>query len=116
MPIPEPIHALRSLDRLRLAEQDAANEGAPGLAGQTPLIRPDPVADRGRLEEVGSHLCGGQLAPRHTARLPAPSGSGDDGRGVEPLAVLGGWPELRNRAYVLRRPVARITLEAVAWV
>jgi hypothetical protein len=30
--------------------------------------------------------------------------------------VLGGWPELRNRDYVLRCPVARITLEAVAWV
>src|SRR3954451_9828636 len=108
MPIPEPIHALRSLDRLRLAEQDTANEGGPGLAGQTPLVRPDPVADRGRLEQVGSQLCGGQLAPSGTARLLATSGSGDDGlgeaTGVECQAVLGRRPELRNRRYVLRCP------------
>jgi Phage integrase family len=39
--------ALRRLDRLRLAEQDPANEGGAGLAGQTRLVSPDPVADRG---------------------------------------------------------------------
>jgi hypothetical protein len=109
-----------SRDRLRLAEQDPANEGGPGLAGKARLVRPNPVADRGRLEQVGGHLCGGQLAPRASARPPATRGSGDDGvreaAGVEAQAVRGGPPELRDRVHVLRRPVAHMTLEAIARV
>ena len=48
--------ALPNLDRLRLVEQDAANEGGAGLAGQTRLVRPGPVGDRGSLEQVGGYL------------------------------------------------------------
>src|SRR4051812_8728394 len=98
-------HLLRSLGRLGLAEQDPANEGGSGLAGATLLVRPSPVGDRGRLEQVDSHLCGRQLAPRGIARLSATRGSEDDGlgeaAGVEALAVLGGLPERSDRANVL---------------
>ena len=46
--------------------------------------------------------------------------SGDEGLGevaeVEGQAVLAGRPELRDRGLMLFRPVALVTLEAVAWV
>ena len=45
----------------------------------------------------------------------ATSGLGD-AADVEAQAVLGGRPELRDRDLVLLRPVALMTLEAVAWV
>src|SRR4051812_10756625 len=70
--------ALRTLARLPLAEQDTANEGGAGLARQTPLVCPGPVGDLRRLEQMGGHFCGGQLAPRSAARLLATSGRGDD--------------------------------------
>src|SRR5215211_1881863 len=90
---------------------------------QTRLVRPSPVGDRGRREQVSSHLCCGQLAPRGTARRPATSGSGSgtgdglpEAADVEAQAVLGGLPEVPNRDHVLLCPVARIMLEAVAWI
>ena len=73
----------RSLDRFCLAEQDPANEGGSGLAGQTRLVRPSAVVDSRRLEQVGGHLCGGQRAPRTTGWLPPRCGSGDERLGEE---------------------------------
>ncbi len=82
------------------------NEGGSGLPGRTRLVRPDRVGDRGRLEQVDGHLCGGQLAPRGTVRLLATSWSGDDSLGeaarVEGQAVLRGQPELRDCDLLVR--------------
>ena len=138
MPLQEIVHVLRCCEPVT-ARRSVAHPDRPASESSTGSVSPSRTrrmkaarvsrGNRGFSVQTLSPIVGvssrwaaisggGHLEPGGTARFPATNGSGDPGLG-EPAgasAVLGGRPEFRDRDLVLRRTVALMTLEAVAWV